>query len=193
MKIGRPPSKKTSGKKTARRVSLVGLVLVITIIGLGRLINAPANGTITEFEGPASQSGKSVLGVHESPKQYDGKYISFSYPSGFQPVDVPLTGSYLEVARMVGVGSSSSLISLGLVREKLDNDSGFHYRQNHPEIYERQSTASGSAAFIAHQNGFERTIFITHNDLVLSVSASDPHGKDLAAVQNTAINSLKWK
>ncbi len=162
----------------------------LAIIFLVHSFNSPAVGTINSVL--SSRTENSPMAQKPS-EQYDGKYVSFSYPAQYKPAESNLSGNFLEVYRLYDNGLSSRSITVGVMRETLENDSGLNFRRNHPDIYQSQTSPAGSAIFVSHQNGFERTVYISHGGLVLSLSALDPAGRDMSGVEEDIINSLKWK
>lgn len=193
MKIGRLLKEQTPKRRKLQLGLFVALALALILVAAGHTINSPATGTITRSGGSAAQSSNSVLVFTESSKQYDGKYINFTYPSDYQAGYSSLNGNYLEIHRIYGPSHSDRSIIVGVVRESIANDSGVLYRQNHPEIYKSQPAPAGSLIFLSGQSGFERTVFITHADLVASISAVDPGGHDITDALNAVVNSLAWK
>lgn len=193
MKIGVLLRKQTSRRRKLRLGLFVALALALILVAAGRIINSPATGSITQLGASAPQTGNSVLAFTESSKQYDGKYISFTYPSDYQAGYSNLSGNYLEVHRIYSPNHSDQFITVGIVRESVENDSGVHYRQNHPEIYKPQPAPASSLIFLSRQNGFERTVFTAHSDLVVSIVAVDAAGNDITSDQQQVIDSLKWK
>lgn len=192
MKISRLLRIHIYGRKKVRLSLLVALALALILVAAGRIINSPATGSITQPGALVPQTGSSVLAFTESSKQYDGKYISFTYPANYRTGYSNLSGSYLDVHRIYSP-NSDRFITVGLIRESVENDPGVLYRQNHPDIYKPQPAPAGSLIFQSRQNGFERTVFITHLDLVISIAATDTTGRDLTADQQQVINSLIWK
>ncbi len=189
MKIGRLLRKQTSRHRKVRLGLFVALALTLILVAAGRIINSPATGTITRFGVLAAQSSNPA----EPNKQYDGKYISFSYPSKYTAVPTELSGSYLEVYRIYSPRHTDRFIALGVVRGSVENDSGVNLRRNHLETYKPQPAPAGSLIFLSRQNGFERTVFIAHSDLVISIAAVDAAGNDITADQQEVFDSLKWK
>jgi hypothetical protein len=166
------------------------LVIVLAVILTVRNLNAPAVGTITS-QPPAKSE---VVDPYSHPNTYDGKYVSFTYPAHYKPIPSPKSGSYLETAGFYGTNQTSKQISVGVLKESINDDSGVKLRQQETDTYTQDPrTASGVMVFSRTANGSERTAFVPHGDKVASISLTAPPGWDLNEDLQTILLSLKWK
>lgn len=184
--------KKQWAKKRFRRyfrLLIFCLIIILAVNILSRWLGSPAYGVIKDPSGKTHNISSEPI----KDKRYDGQYISISYPGDYQKVDSKLSGSYLEVARFAGPGGSASLISIGVLRESVSNDSSLTYRRQHLGIYHEEPAKNNEIAFVSAATGFERTVFVSHNDLVASISLTDANGNNLTELSKKIVQSLHWK
>jgi hypothetical protein len=124
---------------------------------------------------------------------YEGKYISFAYPAGFEKIDNPKNTGYLEVVNYYSTDHSNTHLAVALVRESLANDSGYNLRENHPETYKKVLASPTDVVFTKSTGGKEQTEYITHNGMVVSISMTLPGTKDLSKDFAVVSNSLQWQ
>lgn len=174
-----------------RKLWVLGMALVLIIAGILlsiHLLSTPAQGTI-------SQSGSQGTKT-EAPKlahQYSDNYMSFIYPGTFDLVPVAKANNYLDIVNLSSNDRSNAYVAITVVRELLSNDPSLNYRRLHPEIYQVDTSDPTDATFTSTQNGFEKTGYIAHGGLVLSVSLSSSFSNDLSAIYGTIVKSLQWK
>jgi hypothetical protein len=176
-------------RKAVTLVTTFVLILIVTVIALVKILSSPAEGTIM------SPNGKKIeeVATTKAPGSYSGKYISFNYPANFDITPSQKSGNYLEVVSLYSNDHAGKQISIGVVMESLDNDSGISYRRAHPEIYKRISSTGGSIIFSKDKDGSEYTGFMAHNGLVASLSLSSTYSKDLSADYSAIIKNGQWK
>lgn len=155
-----------------------------------KTLNAPAEGTVSPITPTAQTITQDNYGA---PGAYSGKYISFTYPKRFKPVTKQISSGYLEVAGFTATDRTSKEISVGVTKDTLDNSSGINYRRAHPELYREEPKLSNGLVFVSVKNGYERTAFIVHNDMMATISVLAPNGGDFKAESELVINSLKWR
>jgi hypothetical protein len=182
---------KPKGKKSTKLIIPVLILLVITgaIAIFIKNMNGPAEGEISQVQ-PTSVNIKPGLG---SSGKYDGRYISFTYPANYQTTPAQKSGGFLEVVALNNTNHSGKYISVGVVKESLQNDSGVNYRIGHPELYKKIVSTPDSVAFKGTSQSAEQTGFIAHNGLVTSISLTAIGTKDLNTDYETIARSLKWK
>lgn len=159
----------------------VGAIVLIT-----KNLSAPAIGSVVQT--PSSKP--EVVNLSAQPGKYNGKYISFPYPAHYQLTPAVLSGSYLEVANYHFIGAVSRQMNVGVYKGDLYTDGSVDYRQKHPDLY-RKNTSSLGIEF-SKLDGSEDTFFLSHNDLLTSISEIGPTAK----TDNDALfvaSSLHWK
>ena len=181
----------TSRKRPSRRLKLFLLIIVAVVvigIGIAHTLNSPANGKIAS-EPDSAQAAK------VSPPHYTGRLLSFDYPADYSKLSSQRSGSFLQVA-LFNSQTASKQISVGVIKESLANDSGANYRIQHAKIYHEHKTTNG-LIFTASQTGaandFERTIYISHDQLVASISLSGTDASMLTSDSEVITQSLAWK
>jgi hypothetical protein len=163
--------------------------ITATILSIHNL-NAPAVGTVTAP--PPTKLDKVDTSSH--PNNYDGKYISFTYPAHYRTISNPPTGNYIETASFYATNQTSKQISVGIVKESIGDDGGVKLRRMEIGKYkEEPRTASGILIFSSTTDGSERTAFVPHADKVASISVTAPPGWDLTNDLETILTSLQWK
>ncbi len=170
------------------QVFILGTLIAFFSYGAYLFLNSPSVGDVRNN----GITSKPVTPAENPPGHYSGKYISFDYPGTYKQTYSELSGTFLEVYHLESPKKSNRYISVGVLRESFGADSGIRYRQDHPQIYQPQASVPGSLTFVSHQNGFERTIFISHGGLVVSIAAVDSSGRDMTDDQNQILNSLQW-
>lgn len=169
---------------------IIILLIVAAFILAVRNLNAPAEGTINQTPSPTSE----VVDPYSNPGKYSGKYISFSYPAHYKKIPSQKTGNYLETVSFFATNQTSKQISIGVLKESIEDDSGVNLRKLHPDTYHQQPrTQTGTIQFTSTANGSERTAFVPHQDKVAVFSITAPAGWDLAEDMQTMLNSLHWK
>jgi len=173
------------------------ILLVATGLSAGvfalRLNSGPATGTVKSSSATASTSPT------PTPAQtYTGHYFSFQYASILQPITPPDgTQGYLEVANFRGVNDPAQTLALAVQPSiSLTQVPGVHLRQSQPQIYQQSNISNAGETgliFTKTQGGFENTAFITHGDLLVTISLSDPNGSDLTTDFQQIMDSLTWR
>jgi hypothetical protein len=182
-------------KNSNRRLKLilpitVILVLVAVVVLIIKNMNGPAEGTVAY----KSQSEPPIKPTSFTPKKYDGKYISFTYPEHYKVVTSPPTnGGYLEIISLDNTDHTGKYISVGVIRENIMNDSGVGYRKGHPELFKQTLGNLDKIVFVGTGTTAEQTGFLAHNGLVTTISITANGQRDLNADFNTIVNSLSWK
>lgn len=182
----RPKSKKR--RKALIWTGATAVAAVVALIIILHILNAPAQGTIINNPAQAVQAAQAA-----TPGSYSDSYISFQYPASFTPVASPKQTGYLSSITMLSDDHPTIHASIGLVTEQLQNDSGLHYRQLHPDIYKTISSTDTTAVFSSDQNGSEYTGFIAHNGEVLDISLTSVRPSLLPVDYDFIAKSLVWK
>jgi hypothetical protein len=183
------------GKFVTKRRLKLGL-LILGILTLGSVVvlviknmNGPAQGTVA-YQNPNQPA---IKPTQTTPSKYDGKFISFNYPTHYKIVPSQKSAGYLEVISLNSTDHSGKYVSVGILRETLTNDSGLNHRKAHPELYKLTSSTPNKVVFVGTGNEAEQTGFVAHNGLVATVSLTAISHKDLNEDFNIIVNSLHWK
>jgi hypothetical protein len=177
-----------------RHPKLIGLGFIVLLLGLAgnatvQKLNSAAVGTVTQqptIQATANQA-------NQKPITYHGQYISFTVPKDLTIIASQKSGSYLEVVKLYSNDHTSRLVAIGIVRESLANDPGLNNRRGHPEIYKQLSDGSGNLVFTKDQSGSEYTGYLSHADLVATISLSSPYTYDLSVDYKAIAKSWQWK
>jgi hypothetical protein len=186
---------KEEKKNSNRRLKLILpiiaiLVLVAVVVLIVKNMNGPAEGTVAY----KSQSEPPIKPASLTPKKYDGKYVSFTYPEHYKVVASPPTnGGYVEIISLDNTDHTGKYISVGVIKENIMNDSGIGYRKAHPELFKQTVSTADKIVFLGIGATAEQTGFIGHNGLVATVSITANGKRDLNADFNTIADSLQWK
>lgn len=166
------------------------MLLVAVFVGVFiKVMSSPAEGTIitTPQDNIAAASA-----IKSEPGIYKGKYVSFSLPMSYKQAASQGGKSYLDNAIFIATDHSSKQLSARVLKQSMANDPPINFRRQHPDVYHEQVMAGGRV-FTKTKGGSERTMFITHGNLELTVAFSSPHdGEDFMTDMDSVINSLKW-
>lgn len=150
-------------------------------------LSGPAVGTLAQSSVPVAE----VKALNE-PGSYKGKYVSFTYPANYRITEKRSNSTYLESVTLYTSNHTNKQIAVSVLREPMGQESGVLLRKAHPETYHQQPADSGKLLFASTASGSELTQFMSHNDLMMSVSITCPYQHDLAADLATVTESFKW-
>jgi hypothetical protein len=171
-------------------VTILIVVLFGALVAGIKNLNAPAVGSISQR--PSSKA--EVIDPYAQPTSYNGKYLSFTYPAHYRQVPAQKSASYLEVVNFYATNQTGKQISIGVIRESINDDSGVALRKKQPQTYTQEPrTKTGALVFSSTASGSEKTAFVSYQDKVATVSVSAPPGWDLTSDLETILSSLKWK
>lgn len=174
--------------KSFRVLWLAAAILLGLALAAAHFINSPATGHIvksgTDNQPPMASTTKTL----------GGKYLSFNYPANYQPVvNQPTSAGFLEVDRLFTAGLSDRSLSVSISRGQIDSNPGVSFRRNSTSGYQSQASPADQLIFTSTANGFERDIFIAHDDLVATIVAQGPDQSAVTADEQTLSQSLKWR
>jgi hypothetical protein len=152
-------------------------------------MNGPAQGAVAYNISNQDSAKPSIT----SPHNYDGKYISFTYPTNYKIVPSTRSSGYLENISLTDTDHSGKYITVGILKETLANDSGVNYRKNHPDLYKPIYNINDKIIFTGTAESAEMTGFYSHGSYVATLSATANGKRDLTDDFNTISNSLEWK
>jgi hypothetical protein len=180
--------------KNRRRWKFIAAVVILLLIIAPvavfiKNMNGPAQGAVayTSPSQPANEPASS------QPKNYDGKFISITYPDHYKIVPSQQSNGYKETISLTDTDHSGKYITIGVLKESLNNDSGISYRRSHPELYKIIASGADKAIFSGTSSAAEMTGFIAHEGYVATISITANGQRDLTEDFNTLSNSLTWK
>jgi hypothetical protein len=169
----------TKPKSVWKRWILVILtvLLVSAVAYLIWLFNQPAVGVVHVVKQEPTQAEKEAL---LPPIRFEGKYVVFSYPSGYAKREVEPDTVSLEKGTFVASGSSSRMLAFSVMDMRgktLDDIPAFRLRSDvKRDVYEqgKKKVKDGSSTiiFTKKEEGYEKTAFILHGGLLLTLSVS---------------------
>lgn len=173
--------------KSKIRIAVLIIMLIITVVVVVVInLNSPAQGTITQND----YDNQSTI-INSTPKKYSDEYISFSYPGGYTAVQGQKSSGIIDAVDLTTRQGRVIYVSIGVMKESLDTDTGVSFRRQHPDLYRLVSSDKNSIVF-SKTDGQEYTGFIQHDDMVASISFTSVARQDMTADYETIANSLKW-
>ena len=144
---------------------------------------------------PTAAQPSSDTTAANKPVNYSDQYISFTYPGNLEILPSQKNAGYLDIVTLYSNNTdhNNEQATISVVRGTAANDSGVNYRKTHTNLYQEQSSSPGTIIFSRSQNGHEKTAYITHGDLLASISLTVPGSKDLSSDFAMILNSFRWK
>lgn len=187
-----------SAKPKRRRKWLIWLIILIALVVLIAIAVLWATST---QKATITQSGASSSPRAPGFKTYQSQYISLQYSDSYKQKSHLVQNPGVEQTLLRANTSYEKTLAIEvqpLPTGGIAGDSGFQYRQMHPELYDVQQTTlgGGPATQWSKKDGTEITIYSSHGAqyVVLSFSianTNDTHGlsDEVAAV----MQSFFWK
>jgi hypothetical protein len=186
---GAPEVLRTSRRRKILKPLVVLLAVILILSLVIHNLKSPAIGTINQTPPDKAEAQDPFA----KPMQLTGKYISYSAPAHYRKIASTTTGSYLQVDNFYATDQSEKQISVGVMKEDLNTDTGFNLRKQHPDTYTQEPMSrSGAYIFDSSANGTEKNAFVSHGGYVASISLTAPAGWDLDQDLQTILSSLKW-
>jgi len=174
-------------KKPKFFIPVIGILAAgLVIFSVIRNMNQPAVGSINQ----APQPDAIKADPYGQPGNFNGKYITFTYPAHFKKVPSKANGNSLEAVEYHSADSTGKLINVAVLPGTIDSDSGVAYRRQHPELY--SPTISQKWTEFTKKDGTEDTFFINHNNLLATVSVTASYNNQSGDGLFIA-SSLKWR
>lgn len=171
-------------------VPVLVIVLVAAAIGIFiKVMSSPAEGTII-----ATPAGNIAVTANTKPEPgiYKGKYISFSLSADYKRAPNQSGSGYLDNALFVTTDHTGKQLAVSVIKQNPANDPSVSFRRQHQDVYHEQALPGG-LLFTKTKDGSERTAYITHGELELTIAFSSPHdNQDFTSDMDGIINSLKW-
>ena len=156
------------------------------------------------LSGNSAKITQSVTSPHLTPvayKTYNGKYISLQYMNIYQQKTASTEGPGLEQTLLRADTSYEKTLAIGvqpMLEGGISADSGYQYRQQHPDLYQSQQiTVAGAPATEWLKNdGTEQTVYIGHGTKYAVISFSLDRTNDTAGLPaevTALLQSFSWK
>ena len=138
------------------------------------------------------------IAAEDSQKQYDGKYIQFTYQGMYDLQQKTAKDNDLEVVLLNAFVSYHKQLAVAV--QKLDgglqNNSAYRLRQSQPENYSLETKTAGNVTvhFWYRTDGSEVTVQIPHRGMVAVLSFTATSGFDAMRQEaNDVVESLIWR
>jgi hypothetical protein len=173
-----------------RRILIfLAVLLVSAVVYLIWLFNRPAVGVVHVVKQEPTQAEKQTL---LPPIRFEGEHVAFSYPSGYTERETDPDTVSLEKGVFVASGSSSRTLAFAVMDMRgktLDDIPAFRLRSDvKKDAYEqgKKEMADGSSTiiFTKKDEGYEKTAFILHDGLLLTLSVSSQAFADPERIEN---------
>jgi hypothetical protein len=173
-----------------RYLWMVGVVLIIG----GLLFWWAASGNqATISAGSAAQKATPV-----GAKQFDGKYMTFSYSGEYVIKPLQAQPPDLELYMLSADTQYSKQLAVSVTTGSITQDTAYLLRQSQPNVYaSHQQVVDGVSATVwVKKDGSEQTIFIPHGNifalLSFSIAGTNADGQ-LTPEVNSLLASFQWK
>jgi hypothetical protein len=182
-------------RRKGRLLLIVGLVLIAVIVTGIVWANSGNKATINNPNNVAPVVRAAAF------KPYVGKYVSFQYQDIYQEKarDNSLPGVEQILLRANTSYEKTIAIEVQpLPQNGVAADTGYNYRQLHPELYlDQHITVAGSQATEwVKKDGAERTIYVLHGNQYAVISLSVDRTNDTSHLQDeetALLQSFHWK
>lgn len=166
-------------KKSWKRIVLLilALCMVVVVAYAVWLFRHPATGVVRVIEpAPTQVQQEAIL----SPSRFDGRYVSFSYPSAYAPREAQTDAVSFEKGVFVATGSASRTIAFSVMDgrgKRLDDIPAYRLRDDvRKKEYVRENRSGENSldavVFTKQESGYEKTAFIIHKDIIMTLSVS---------------------
>lgn len=171
-----PPSSKHSRFWIFLLLALFFFFGAVYIIWL--FLQRPAIGDVRVVQKASTEDRDSA----QNPKQYQGKYLTFSYPGVYveKAHETPTSGPIKESIFLSAADFEGRKIAI-VVEEReardFETSPAFQMRSDKPKEYGQETvSASGFDGFLFKKNTqvFERTFFLHSGDFIISISVTSP-------------------
>lgn len=187
-------------KKRWKR-TLFGVITLFVVAGgafVFWLFNSSATGTVRVVEQGSAQKEKTEL----PPERFEGKYVSFLHPAAYDVREVQPDVVSVEKGLFVASGGSSRLIAFAvqdMEGKTLADIPSYQLRsvvkKDEYERSERKTEKFDATIFTKSKEGYERTAFILHGGILVTLSVSSQVFSDPKTIDEdfeTIFNSLEF-
>jgi hypothetical protein len=182
--------------RSKQKIILIVTVLLV-ILGVASLLWAKSSNKAKINQTGATQ--QSLIPVTD--KTYNGKYVSFTYKGIYKEKSHLLKDPGVEQTLLKANTSYDKTLAIEvqpMPANGMAADSGYLYRQMHPELYRQQSipVAGSSSVEWIKQDGTEETLYIPHGQSYAVLSLSLSGTNNIAGLDNevaSVVQSFEWK
>ena len=180
IKQGKSFSQQVKTRKRSVVLLCLGLLLCGFLYFFWQFLQQPVVGTIT-----TEKAQKKDDGDQKKPILYQGKYLTFMYPSIYEekaheiPIKSPVKESIFLSAKDFE-GQKIAIVAEERARGDMESSPSFQMRVDKPE-YDQEPVAIGwLSGFLFKKNSpvFEQTFFSHGTDFVVSISMTSPLSMD---------------
>jgi hypothetical protein len=170
----------------------VGIVAAAVVVGIFMWTTAGNKAVIVSTPDTTTKHGPTI-------KDYSGKYVSFRYPGVYNAKKTTLGDIDLEAYMFTASTNFEKHFAFDVASPnygQLDYYSPYLARKLHPELYKRQDFNVGAdpAVLFISNDLTERTVFITHKAMVLTLSFfSQGASEDLQPEVAKLLSTVSWK
>lgn len=191
----------TSGR--VKRIVIIALA-VLCAAGVGALVifaNQPSRGTAKIVQNDADTKKT----AEPTPSVFDGRYLSFTYRGNYvvktHDTDDRADAVILESAYISETSAISKKIGLTvrhLPTRNADDDPDYTMRRQNPDRYRMDTFdidgKQGASFTSVDQGAFEKTFFVRHGDMMVSLTLGSPGAEDgkLDAEADALVGSIRW-
>lgn len=164
-------------KKRWKR-TLFGVITLFVVAGgafVFLLFNSSATGTVRVVEKTTPIAQEAA----RAPKRFDGKYVAFRYPGDYAPREADKDVVSVEKGLFVASGQSSRTLAFSVMDmqgKQLDDIPSYRLRNDVKSSEyrreEKETNGSDAIVFTKMEGGYERSVFILHRDILVTVSVS---------------------
>lgn len=176
-------------QKKSKKTLIFGVFFILPLIAVVfaiRYFHGPAQGYVRVIEEATEKQQEAQL----PPERHEGKYISFLHPAAYDPRDVEMDAVSIEKGLLVASSGSSRIIAYAVadMRGKTISDFPSYQLRNEVEkdAYDREERIFGDSTaivFTKAEGGYEKTAFIIHGGVLLTISVSGTVFADSEAVE----------
>ncbi|MDB5163912.1 MAG: hypothetical protein JWS12_530 [Candidatus Saccharibacteria bacterium] len=176
---------------------LIGFTVIIFAAVIVKQFSGPAIGTVNNNISTTNDTAQHLL-------HFDAKQASFDYQSDLKQQDnakaQPNVLEYYIFNKGAGDHSAAAYLAVSiyaLPSGNPDDNSGFHYRKQHPELYSSRVLAINTTNFVivTKKDSHEIVAFSTHGTKLaaISLTAALATSSELQSRFDGVLNSWAWK
>ena len=182
----------SSSRKRIIVFIVIGLVAAVIAAGIFMWATAGNKGVVTDSPDKTKERGSAV-------KDLSGTYIFFRYASTYDLKKSALGDADKEAYQLTASTNYEKHIAVAVslpANGQLDNFSPYIARKTHPELYDRKDfiVAGDPAVLFIKHDLTERTVLITHNGMVATLSfVSQGSAEELQPEVDQLLTTFSWR
>ena len=177
------------------------LILAIIIAAIAVVVGIFIFWARSSDTGKINQAETAPQSAPVTYKTYNGKYVTLQYKSIYQQKTKSTEGTNFEQSLLRANTSYEKTLAIEVQPIPLGGttaDSGYLYRQQHPELYQSQqvTVAGATATKWVKTDGTEQTIYIPHGNQYAVISFNLDRTNDTAGLADEVtalLQSFIWK